>query len=125
MGQGYSGLKVYQLAFKLALEVHELTKSLPRAESFELGSQVRRSSKSISVNIAEGYGRKRYEKDFIRFLINAIGSTDETRVHLDFAQSLGYLSEEKHQYFDSQYKIVGKQLSKLISTLDSKNLEKI
>ena len=125
MGQGYSGLKVYQLAFKLALEVHELTKSLPRVESFELGSQVRRSSKSISVNIAEGYGRKRYEKDFIRFLINAIGSTDETRVHLDFAQSLGYLSEEKHQYFDSQYKIVGKQLSKLISTLDSKNLEKI
>jgi|Deesub1362A_J573_1020465.scaffolds.fasta_scaffold09405_3 four helix bundle protein len=58
-----------------------------------------KAAKSICLNIAEGYGRRMYEKDFAKFLINALRSVNETQVCLDFAFDLGYLNEEKYNYF--------------------------
>lgn len=72
------GLEVYSFAYELALQVHEMTMKLPRYELYEQDSQIRRSSKRIKDPIAEGYGRKRYKDEFIRFLIFVHSSCDET-----------------------------------------------
>ncbi len=64
----YKDLDIYKLSHKLAVEVHRMTMKLPKYEMFEEGSQVRRSSKSISSNIVEGFGRRRYKQEFIQYL---------------------------------------------------------
>ena len=76
--KSYKDLEIYQLAYKLAIEVHTMTLQLPNYELYEQGSQIRRSSKSIKDTIAEGYGRRRYKTEFIRYLIFAHSSCDET-----------------------------------------------
>ena len=73
----YKDLDVYKIAYKLAIDVHKMTMTLPKYEMYEQGSQVRRSSKSIKDNIAEGFGRRRYKDEFVRFLIFAHASCDE------------------------------------------------
>lgn len=82
--KSYRELDIYNESFKLAVDVHKMTMKLPKYELYEEGSQIRRSAKSITANIVEGYGRKRYKMDFIRFLIFAHSSCDETIVHLNF-----------------------------------------
>jgi four helix bundle protein len=74
----YKDLDVYQLAHALGVEIHHLSLELPKIEQYEIGSQLRRSSKSISANIVEGYGRKRYKAEFVRFLVYAHSSCNET-----------------------------------------------
>jgi len=69
--KSYTDLEIYQMAYELALEVHKLTMTLPKFELYEQGSQVRRSSKRIKDTIAEGFGRRRYKDEFVRFLIFA------------------------------------------------------
>ena len=84
---------VYQEAYQLALELHQETiNRFPQHENYELGSQLRRASKSIAINIAEGYGKRTKEsnKDFIRFLRIAQGSADEVTVELNFCKDLDY-----------------------------------
>ncbi|MFQ5855924.1 MAG: four helix bundle protein [Anaerolineae bacterium] len=66
--QSYRDLEIYQLAHKLAVEVHKMTLKLPRFEMYEEGRQIRKSSKSIPNTIVEGFGRRRYKGDFVRFL---------------------------------------------------------
>jgi four helix bundle protein len=73
----YHDLDIYKLALKLSLEVHKLSLQLPKFEIYEQGSQIRRSSKSVKDQIVEGYGRKKYKADFIKFLIYAQSSNDE------------------------------------------------
>lgn len=69
MTKSYQDLEVYKISFELFLLTHEMTKKLPKFELFELGSQIRRSSESIPSNIVEGYGRRTYKQEFIRFLV--------------------------------------------------------
>ncbi|MFN1218258.1 four helix bundle protein [Chryseobacterium kwangjuense] len=78
----YQKLDIYNIAFELFIETHRLSLKLPRYELYELGSQLRRSADSVVTNIAEGYGRKNYKGDFIRFLIYSQASCDETVSHL-------------------------------------------
>ena len=78
------------MAYDSAFEIHEMTMQLPKYEMYEQGSQIRRSSKSIKDNIAEGYGRKRYKQDFIRFLIFAHSSCDETLSQLNMINDIHY-----------------------------------
>ena len=73
----YRDLEVYQLAHRLGIELHRLAIALPKYELYESGSQLRRAAKSISANIVEGYGRRRYKADDIRFLVYTIQSTSE------------------------------------------------
>jgi len=91
----YKKLKIWQSAKELSFEVHKMTMKLPKFEFYEVGSQIRRSSKSIRSNIVEGYGRKRYKADFIRFLVYAHSSVDETRDHLDTLFETGSLTDKK------------------------------
>jgi len=84
IAQGYKKLKVYNLAHKLAIRVHAMSLKLPRFELFEEGGQIRRSSKSISSNIVEGYALRRYKQEYIHYLMNAYASSMETVEHLDY-----------------------------------------
>ena len=80
----YRNLEIWQLARELVISIHEmiLTK-LPKFEMFEQGSQIRRAIKSVKSNIVEGYGRRRYKQDFVRFVDYPLASCDETADHLD------------------------------------------
>jgi four helix bundle protein len=79
----YKKLEIWQLAREVTLETHEMTLKLPKFEMFEESSQIRRSSKGTKSAIVEGYGRRKYKNDFIKFLIYAMASNDETRDHLE------------------------------------------
>jgi four helix bundle protein len=90
---GYQRLEVWRLARDLSVEVHRMTlEELPRFEMHEVGSQVRRSAKSIRANIVEGYGKRRYKFDFLRHLTYALGSAQETLDHLDTLHETGSLA---------------------------------
>lgn len=78
----YKDLEIYQLAFDLSIKVHHSSLKLPDFELYEQGSQIRRSSKGVKDTIVEGYGRRKYKADYIKFLTYAIASCDETTNHL-------------------------------------------
>ena len=107
----YRDLEVYQMAFELAVNVDDMSKSLPRHELYEVGSQIRRAAKSIPANIAEGFGRRRYKQDYIRFLTYALASCDETRVHLDILHQTGSLPADAYHRLTEQYDILGRKLN--------------
>jgi four helix bundle protein len=79
----YKNLETYKLALELYFEVHELTQKFPSYETYELGSQLRRSADSVVSNLVEGYGRSTYKSEFIKHLIYSHASNDETIVHLE------------------------------------------
>ncbi len=110
--KSYKDLEIYNLSFKLAQEIHELSLKFPKFEMYEEGSQIRRSSKSIPSCIAEGWGRRYYKNDFIKFLIYALASCDETKVHLDFVAGCHYITEDQHKYYNERYNVLGKKINK-------------
>jgi four helix bundle protein len=79
----YRDLDIYKISLHLFIKTHKFSLQLPKYELYELGSQLRRSSDSINSNIVEGYGRKRYKNDFIKYLTYSHGSKDETINHLE------------------------------------------
>ncbi len=83
MKRSYQDLEVYKIAFELFIEVHQFSQRLPKFEMYELGGQIRRSSDSVVTNIVEGYGRKNYKQEFIRFLYFSHASNLETICHLN------------------------------------------
>ena len=94
----YKKLEVWQISRSLVVDIHKMTlRDLPKFEMFEEGRQVRRSSKSIKSNIVEGYGRRKYKNEYLRFLCYAIASNDETIDHLETLLETESLSD-KEQY---------------------------
>ena len=92
---GYQRLEVWQLARDLSVDIHRMTlEALPRFEMHEVGSQVRRSAKSLRANIVEGYGKRRYKLEFLRHLTYALGSAQETLDHLDTLHETGSLTSQ-------------------------------
>lgn len=114
----YKDLNIYTSAFDLSIEVHRFSLKLPKFELYEQGSQLRRSSKSIKDNIAEGYGRKRYKSDFIKFLVYAHSSCDETINHLETIQKL--YPDLNASSFISKYDQLGRQINKFIQYVEDK-----
>src|SRR5437870_3190084 len=106
----YHNLNVYKKAYEMALQIHKLTLTFPKLEQYELASQLRRSSKSIPVNIAEGMGKQESKADVRRFMMIALGSCDETRVWLEFAKDLNYLPNNSYEVFSNSYKEIGKMV---------------
>ena len=99
----YKNLEIWRLAREVVIEIHKMTlKNLPKFEMFEESSQIRKSSKSIKSTIVEGYGRRRYKQEFIRFLNYAIASNDETIDHLETLFETGSLVDKE---FITQYMI--------------------
>ena len=115
----YKKLRVYCLSLEVVLEIHQISLSLPQFEMYETGSQIRRSSKSTKSNIVEGYGRKRYINEYIRFLIYAQASNDETLDHLETLFLTGSF-DNKEKYTDIRGKILllGKSINQFIKVLE-------
>ena len=110
----FEDLEVFQRAYRLSLNVHRKSLEMPRIEQFALGDQIRRASKSICANIAEGYGRQKQSKaEFRRFVWMAIGSSDEMRVWARYALDLGYIDEPTWRNWRDEYQVISKQLRKL------------
>ena len=85
MLQGHRDLRVYQLSYKLAMEIFDLTRTFPREEIYSLTNQIRRSSRSVAANMAEGFRKRRYRNMFINKLTDCDGEASETQVWIDFA----------------------------------------
>ena len=115
--QSYKDLEIYQIAHKSAVELHRVTlEDLPRFEMYEERSQIRQSSKSICVNIAEGFGRKKYQQDYVKFLVYAHASCNETIEHLDLLfETKSLKDKDKYQYFIEQYDKLGRKLNVFIN----------
>jgi len=120
VAQSYKDLDIYKKAHKLAIEIHEMSLNLPKFEMHEEGSQIRKSSKSIKSNIAEGFGRRRYKQDFIRYLIYSLASCDETSEHLHTLYETKSLNDkEKYEYFCEEYNHLGKMINNFIKSVRS------
>lgn len=97
MDAGFKKLKGYQLAYQLAMEIFELSKSFPKEETYSLTDQIRRSSRSVCTNIAEAYRKRRYPKHFLSKLSDADTENSETLVWLDFALSCNYINKQEYE----------------------------
>ena len=93
---GHRDLKAYQLAYSLAMNIFKRTRTFPEDERYSLTSQIRRSSRSVAANIAEGYRKRQYPNMFISKIADCDAEATETQVWLDFARDCGYLSSERH-----------------------------
>ncbi|MFW0871448.1 MAG: four helix bundle protein [Patescibacteria group bacterium] len=113
----YRDLDVYKRSYRLALEVHQLSLSLPRETQYDLADQIRRCSRSIPSNIAEGYGRGKSTKDIITFVRTALGSNDEVLFDLEFLKDTELITSQQYQNLYDEYHICGKQLTQLIKHL--------
>src|SRR5689334_18981492 len=110
--KSYRDLDIYKDSRRLAVEIHRLSLGLPKFELYEEGSQIRRSSKSVTSSIVEGYGRKRYKADFIKHLIYAQSECDETIVHLDFLfETRSLTSERQYDTLKGNYDSLSKRIN--------------
>ena len=101
--RSHKDLKVYQLAYASALEIHRLTKSFPIEEKYSLIDQIRRSSRSICANLAEAIRKRRYSKNFISKLSDSEAEANETQVWLDFSESFNYIDQKTHDDLYDNY----------------------
>jgi four helix bundle protein len=107
--RSHKELIVCQIAFKSSMEIFRITKTFPKDEVFSLTSQIRRSSRSVSANIAEAFRKRRYEKAFIAKLSDSEAESAETQVWLDYSLECGYISEESYYKLFTDYEnITGK-----------------
>jgi four helix bundle protein len=92
--RSFEDLEVYQRAYRLSLEIHKASLEFPKIEQFAMADQVRRASKSICANIAEGFSKQRQSApEFKRFLMMALGSSDEMKVWISYCLDLGYIDQ--------------------------------
>ena len=119
MINSFRDLIAFQKAYQMSLEIHRLTLEFPRYEQMELANQLRRASKSICLNIAEGFGRKQLGtlQEFKRYMVIALGSCDEVqvRVALDYCKDLSYIDAEQHVRYELICNEIGKLLHNMLT----------
>ena len=114
----YKDLIVFQKAYKLAMDIFETSKKFPTEEKYSLTDQMRRSSRSVCTNLAEGYRKRRYPAHFVSKLSDSETENTETQVWLDFAHDCKYLVAELHKDFTFRNNEVGKMLCSMIQNPD-------
>lgn len=114
MLQGHRDLQVYQLAYRLAMDVFRESRTFPGEERWGLTGQLRRSSRSVAANIAEGYRKRQYPAMFSSKMADADGEATETQVWLDFARDCGYLAAARHAELTAGYEEVGRMLNAMV-----------
>ncbi len=116
--ESFKDLIVYQKAYKLAMEIFELSRGFPKEEKYSLTDQIRRSSRSVTSNLAEAWAKRRYEKSFVNKLTDSAGEENETEVWLDYSKDCGYIQKEAHENLVNEYLEVKKILISMINTPD-------
>ncbi len=107
-------LVVYRKAYAISLEVHRVSLEYPKIEQFALADQMRRASKSICANLAEGFGKQSVSKaEFKRFVLMAMGSADEMRVWIRYSVDLGYITQGKADAWRREYQDIARMLNGL------------
>jgi len=114
----YKDLEIYKLSYELAIRIHKMSLKLPNYELYEEGSQIRKSSKGITSCIVEGYGRRRYKPDFIKFLVYAHASCDETILHLNFIKDTHEVSEREIDSLLNAYDELGSKINRFIQYVE-------
>lgn len=114
MPGGFRNLLVYQKAFKLAMDIFEITKTYPKDEVFSLTSQIRKASRSVCSNIGEGYRKRQYPAHFVSKMSDADMENTETQVWLDFTLSCQYIASDVFDQLNGQSEEVGRMLSSMI-----------
>ncbi|NNL41648.1 MAG: four helix bundle protein [Desulfobacterales bacterium] len=120
----YKKLEIWQIARELVVDIHKMTlHNLPKFEMFEEGEQIRRSIKSVKSTIVEGYGRRRYKQEFIKFLVYAIASNDETTDHLETLFETESLKDQKlYQDLTERLDKLGKKLTLFIRSVNNSHI---
>jgi len=108
-------LEVYKKAYQLAMEIFVLSRSFLAEEKFALTSQIRRSSRSVCLNLREAWAKRRYETHFISKLTDCDGESNETDSSIDFAKECNYISSERHQLLTELNREVGRMLGSMIN----------
>lgn len=121
----YRKLEIWDRARELTVDIHSMSLQLPKFEMYEAGSQIRRSIKSVRSNIVEGYGRREYKQEYIRFIIFALASNDETIDHLETLFETGSLKDEK-VYYDlrERLEILGRKLNNFLQVITKHHISK-
>jgi len=115
----YRNLEIWQLARELTIDIHTMSFLLPKFEQFEEAQQIRRSAKTVRSCIVEGYGRRKYKADFIRFLVYALSSNDETIDHLDTLFETKSLQDESlYQQLRTKLDILGRKLNSFLQAVE-------
>ena len=116
----YRDLEIWQLSRELVIAVHDMTLTkLPKFEAFEEGSQIRRSIKSVKSCIVEGYGRRRYKQEFVKFLTYALASCDETADHLDTLVITKSLADELViAGLEARLRVLGPKLNSFLQSVE-------
>jgi len=112
--QGHKSLRVFQLAYKLAMDIFRLTKNFPVEEKYSLTDQIRRSSRSVAANIAEVYRKRQYPNAFSNKMSDSDAEGGETQVWLEFSRDCGYISPEVCEQMIKDYQEVGRMLGNMI-----------
>jgi four helix bundle protein len=111
----FRDLIVYQKAYKLAMEIFEISKSFPKEEKYSLTDQIRRSSRSVTSNIAEAWAKRHYIKSFVNKLTDSLGEECETEVWLDYSRDTKYITHQMHSELMKEYDEVRKILISIIN----------
>ncbi len=117
--QSAKDLNVYKRAYKLAMEIFNLTKAFPDEEKYALTSQIRRSSRSVCLNLREAWAKRRYEAHFLSKLSDCDGENSETDSSLDFARDCRYVSSEQHRKLSFDCEEIGRMLGTMMRKVES------
>ena len=112
---GFRKLLAYKKGFELAMEIFEISKSFPKVETYSLTDQIRRSSRSVCINISEGYRKRKYPKHFISNLSDADTENSETLGWLEFAMACNYINEETKTELTNKNIEIGKLLNYMMN----------
>ena len=114
----FEDLEVFKRAYRISLEVHMTSLGFPKLEQYAMADQIRRASKSICANMAEGYGkRSRSKAEFNRYVLMSMGSADEMRVWSRYCLDLGYIETEQWKHWRDEYEEIAKMLQGMSKAL--------
>jgi four helix bundle protein len=118
----YRNLQIWMLAREIVIGVHEMSMKLPKFEMYEEGSQIRKSSKTTKATIVEGYGRRRYKQNWIKFIVYALSSNDETLDHLENLWDTKSLTDEATFVgLKNKIETLGKMLNKFLQAIEQEH----
>ena len=122
--RGVEDLEVFRRAYRLSLELHRLSLELPRIEQFALADQLRRASKSICANLTEGFAKQSHSAaEYRRYLVTAMGSSDETQLWLRYCVDLGYIDEERGKRWVVDFAEISRMLRGLYASWSRSDLD--
>jgi four helix bundle protein len=124
MVRSVEDLEVFRRAYRLSLELHRISLELPRIEQFALADQLRRASKSICANLTEGFAKQSHSAaEYRRYVVTAMGSSDETQLWLRYCVDLGYIDEERGKRWVADFVEISRMLRGLYASWSRSELD--